>query len=144
MRICTIITFCGHSDFSNSKKYEESLIKLLEEICENNQVDFYLGCYGKFDYFAYRCVKNIKGKYPKTKLYFITPYLYKNYSKLEFARNKFDEIIYPALENISPRLAILKRNEWMVEKADIIIAYVKRNFGGARTMLEFAKKGKKQ
>ena len=54
----------------------------------------------------------------------------------------YDEIAYPPLENIPPRLAIIKRNEWMIDKADIIIAYVEYSYGGAYKAFEYA--GKKQ
>ena len=139
-----VITFCGHSDFSKSEEYEIKLINLLEKFCKQHQVDFYLGDYGKFDAFAYCCAKKIKEMQPKTKLYFVSPYLNNNFRKLLMAKNKFDEIIYPALENVPPKFAILKRNEWMVEKSDVIIAFVNRNFGGAIKMLSFAKKKKKK
>ena len=42
-----------------------------------------------------------------------------------------------------PRFAISKRNSWMIEKSDTVIAYVKRNFGGAAKSRDIAVKKKK-
>ena len=47
---------------------------------------------------------------------------------------------YPPIENVPLRYAISKRNEYMVEKADVIIAYVNHSWGGAATTLEYAKR----
>ena len=43
----------------------------------------------------------------------------------------YDESIYPPIENVPPKFAIAKRNEWMMTNADFIIVYVKYNRGGA-------------
>ena len=46
-------------------------------------------------------------------------------------------------ENFLPRYAIVKRNEYMLKKADYVIVYVKRNCGGAAKFAEKAVKQKK-
>ena len=70
-------------------------------------------------------------------------YLDKNYSKLEFAKYNYDDVIFPPLESVPRKFAILKRNEWMVEEADLVIAYVMYSWGGAVKTLEYAKRKKK-
>ena len=50
----------------------------------------------------------------------------------------YDGTIYPPLENVPKRLAIIKRNEWMVDHADVIVAYVLHDWGGANDMLQYA------
>jgi hypothetical protein len=52
----------------------------------------------------------------------------------------YDSIVYPPIEKSPPRLAIIKRNEWMISKADLIIAYVLHTHGGAYKSLEYARK----
>lgn len=54
----------------------------------------------------------------------------------------FDDTIYPNIENVPPRFAIIKRNEWMVNNSDFLIAYVENRFGGARKTLQYAEKKK--
>ena len=68
----------------------------------------------------------------------ITPYL-KNLTKNDI----YDATIYPPIENVLPMYAIIKRNEWMVERADLIIAYVKYTYGGAYKTLNYAERKKK-
>ena len=55
-----------------------------------------------------------------------------------------DTSIYPPIENVPPRFAISKRNEWMMTNADLVIAYVNHNYGGAYQSLQVAKRRKKK
>ena len=139
------ITFFGHSNclFNNDVKEQLKNI-LLDEIIKNPTCKFYLGGYGDFDGLCLRMLKELKNGFPEIELIFITPYLDKNYSKLEFAKNHYDDVIFPPLENVPRKFAILKRNEWMVEEADLVIAYVKYSWGGAAKALEYAKRKKKR
>lgn len=129
-----IVTFCGHSDYISNALDEEKILAILDEQTANTQVDFYLGGYGKFDSFAYFCAKKYKALHPSARLIFITPY----YPPRETAL-KYDDTIYPALEKVPRRFAISHRNKWMIEHADIVIAYVCRSFGGASDSLRLAK-----
>lgn len=62
----------------------------------------------------------------------------------DFTKSKlYDSIIYPPIENTPPKFAIIKRNEWMVNKSDLIIAYVNRSYGGAYKSFAYAEKKKK-
>jgi hypothetical protein len=56
----------------------------------------------------------------------------------------YDSTVYPGLETVPPRFAISKRNQWMVSQADVVVAYVIHDWGGAATTLEFAKRKKKK
>ena len=115
---------------------------LLQEIRKNPACKFYLGGYGDFDSLCLNILKEIKADFPAIELLFITPYLNDNYSKLETAKLYYDGIIYPPLENVPRRFCISKRNEWMVNEADFVIAFVKYFWGGAAKTLEYAKRKK--
>ena len=54
----------------------------------------------------------------------------------------FDGTIYPDIENVPPRFAIIKRNEWMVKQSDFMIAYVNYPWGGAYKTLQYAERKK--
>ena len=140
-----IITFFGHSNclFNDDIKKQLKNI-LLDEIIKNPTCKFYLGGYGDFDVLCLRTLKDLKATFPEIELIFITPYLDKSYSKLDFAKNHYDDIIFPPIESVPRKFAILKRNEWMVEQADLVIAYVKYSWGGAAKALEYAKRKKKR
>ena len=135
-----IITFLGHSSLNNC---ENLLIKVTETILENTKEDenilFLCGGYGDFDNVSLLACHEVKEKRPNSEIAFVTPYL-KNLTKNEL----YDTIIYPSLENIHPRYAISKRNEWMVEKADLVIAYVKYTYGGAYKTMLYTQRKKKQ
>lgn len=140
-----IITFCGHSDYLFSDDIKEQLKNILKnEIIKNPTCKFYLGGYGDFDCLCLRTLKNLKNDFPDIELIFITPYLDKNYSKLELAKYYYDDVIFPPIESVPRKFAILKRNEWMVEQAELVIAYVKYSWGGAVKTLEYAKRKKKR
>ena len=139
------ITFCGHSNCLFSDEEKEKLKQLLiKEIRKNPTCRFYLGGYGAFDSLCLRTLRELKTDFPNIELLFITPYLDKNYSKLQLAKYYYDDVIFPPIENVPRKFAILKRNEWMVDSADLVIAYVKYSWGGAAKTLEYAKHKKKQ
>ena len=140
-----IVTFCGHASFSKSSEYEQKLMELLEEVVGDAYADMYLGGYGEFDSFAYHVCKKYKESHPNVCLILVTPYLAvkneNNNSKL--LQFSYDGTIYPELENKPRKFAIYYRNRWMVDKADFMIAYVRHDWGGAYTMLKYAKRKKK-
>ena len=76
----------------------------------------------------------------------VVPYFTEKYQKncLNALKKYYDEIVYPQLENRLPRLAILYRNYYMAEKADYVVAYVNRDWGGAYKTFEYAKKSNKK
>ena len=136
-----IITFCGHSNYLFSDEEKEKLKQLLiKKIRKNPTCKFYLGGYGDFDSLCLRTLRELKKEFQSIELIFITPYIDKNYSKLEFAKYHYDDIIFPPLESVPRKFAILKRNEWMVDSAELVIAYVKYSWGGAAKTLEYAKR----
>ena len=141
-----IITFCGHSDYTPTKQDEQRLLDFLEQTVGDLPADLYLGGYGGFDRFALRCGRLYQATHPQVKLLFVSPYLTESYqqNRLKVMEADYDGIIYPPLEQIPPRFAISHRNRWMAERADWVVAYVKRSFGGAYQTLEHAKRRQQQ
>ena len=141
-----IVTFCGHAQFSKSEEYEQQILAFLEEKVGNQPADMYLGGYGSFDSFAYDCCKKYKETHPNVSLVFVTPYLTIDYQKnhLDYRKARYDLILYPEIEDKPKRYAITYRNKYMVEKADFVVAYVSRDWGGAYTTYKHAKKQGKQ
>ncbi len=141
-----VITFCGHSQFFKTKEIEEKLLEYLAQVVGDEPAEMFLGGYGEFDNFAYECCKKYKETHSNVKLVFVTPYITESYQKncLEYQTNRYDLIIYPEIENKPPKFAIIYRNRYMVDKADLVIAYVKYTWGGAYTSLKYAKKKNKK
>ena len=141
-----IITFCGHSSFVPTPEYEHKLLSLLQELIGDGNTEFFLGEYGAFDAFAYECCKKFKATHPNVKLIFVTPYISPEYQKnhLNYQEKRYDHMIYPSLENVPPKFAISRRNKWMVQKSDLVIAYIRHDWGGAYKTYQYARRlGKK-
>lgn len=135
-----IVTFCGHREIlSGESEIRNKLIQEVEKTIISGATEFLLGGYGKFDYMCAGVVKELKQKYPFIKSVLVTPYIDSYFDKW-----LYDETEYPPIENTIKRFAIIKRNEYMVDCADILIAFVKHSAGGAATTLKYAvKKNKK-
>lgn len=142
------ITFAGHSFIPSSIKVKE----MVKEQIRNNIIDAefvtcYLGGYGDFDEICARACRELKQDYAGIEIVYVTPYIsLSEQGKIREMQKYglYDTSIYPPIENSPPRFAILKRNEWMMTNADLIIAYVNRNYGGAYKSLLVAKRKKKK
>lgn len=144
-----IITFIGHSClYKHDFLIPKISSTIIENLSYNDPIVFYCGGYGDFDNICnYTChlIKNTKKI--SCEIVFITPYItMAQQEKIKHLINSqiYDSVIYPPLEHIPAKFAIIKRNEWMIEQADLVIAYVKNNFGGAYTALKYAEKKKKR
>lgn len=100
---------------------------------------FYLGGYGAFDSLAASILREQKKQYPQIELVLVLAYL-----NTERNTSGYDSTVYPPLETVPRRFAISHRNRWMVESADVVVAYVLHDWGGAATTLRCAKQKKKQ
>ncbi|MBE6655993.1 MAG: hypothetical protein E7609_03850 [Ruminococcaceae bacterium] len=141
-----IIAFCGHANYIENEEDEQKVLLLLEKRVNDEGCELFLGEYGGFDSFAYRCAKKHKEAHPQSRMIFVTPYLSPEYRKnsIEYTKHRFDQVIYPPLENVPPRYAIVRQNRWIVEQADVIIAYITHKYGGAYKMYQYAKKKDKE
>ncbi len=134
------VTFCGHGSLSVSEHsfLAEKLYYEIENLIKNGADKFLLGGYGSFDRLCAETVKKLKEIYPHITSILVIPYLNKKYNT-----DICDYTIYPPIEKTPPKFAISKRNEYMVEQSDFVIAYVTHSFGGAATTLDYARRKKK-
>lgn len=132
------VTFCGHGKMNYDDDIKNKLQYEIEKAIIKGETDFLLGGYGNFDLLAAHTLKILKTKYPYIKSTLVIPYIDRNY---DF--HLYDCSIYPSLENVPKKFAIVKRNEWIVKKADSIIAYVEHGWGGAAKTLKYAVKMEK-
>ena len=141
-----IITFCGHADYRASAEDEKKILSVLSERVGDRKAELFLGGYGSFDAFAQRCGRKYQETHPNTKLIFVTPYVSPSKEKLYSYDQKpsYDSILYPPLERVPMRFAISRRNEWMIDEADLVIAYIRHDWGGAYKTYEHALKKQKE
>ena len=127
----------------NDLQIEHKIVSWLRTVTQNlieqGATTFFLGGYGEFDSLAASILREQKKKYPQIELVLILAYL-------NTGRNTsgYDSTVYPPLETVPHRFAISHRNRWMVESADVVVAYVLHDWGGAATTLRCAKQKKKQ
>ena len=57
---------------------------------------------------------------------------------MEDLEKYYDRVNIPI--SAHPKVAITKRNEWMVEQADLVLCYIERESGGAYKAIQYAKK----
>ena len=133
------VTFCGHSTLGEPAAVRRWLAETADALIAEGADTFYLGGYGMFDEAAAGVMRACKAAHPHIRLALILPYLD---SKL--STDGFDETIYPPLETVPKRYAIVHRNRWMVENADVVVAYVTHDHGGAAKTLAHAIRKKKR
>ena len=129
-------TFFGHRDCSSSIKGK--LHKEIERlICNHGVETFYIGTHGNYDRMAYAALVELRYRYSHIKVYRVLAYMPKPDDT-----DTFDTIVPEGIESAHPRFAIIKRNHWMIDHSDYVIAYVTHTFGGAYQALERAKRKK--
>jgi len=138
------VTFCGHRDAWGIDNLTPVVIAAIEKAAQGDKVQFLMGGNGAFDGFALRCGKAYKTAHPDATLLFVTPYLDPEYlARRNIEWSDFDGVVVPPIEGTPPKYAIRRRNEYMVDQADLVIAYVDRIRGGAYTTLCYAYKRSK-
>lgn len=134
------IMFCGHRQVHQTEKVEIWLEQIVSALLEKPEKKiFYVGGYGEFDRLAAAVLREKKKRFTDLEIILVLPYPDRRTDV-----SGYDAAVYPPLEKVPPRFAILRRNEWMVEHSDLVIAYVLHGWGGAARTLEYAKRKKKR
>lgn len=125
--------FFGHRDCPDD--IIDSLKATILDLIENNGVKrFLVGNNGNFDRLVIKALKKCKEVFPHIDYCVVLAYLPSN--------NYFEyPTIFPEkLESVPKKIAILKRNKWIVENCDFVIMYISHSFGGAYKSIEYAKR----
>ena len=133
-----VVTFCGHKEIADYEAVRQWLADILYGLIADGARTFLLGGYGEFDSLAALLLRDLKQRYDAIEVILVLPYLNRNMDSSEY-----DSTIYPPLERVPKRFAISRRNQWMVEQADLVVAYVQHSWGGAAKTLEYAERKKK-
>lgn len=135
------VSFIGHREVEHFREVEEQLERIVVELIKTKEyVEFYVGRNGEFDLMVASVIKRSQRDYgyANSSLILVIPYPIAN---LEDMEKYYDEVMYPVeLYKVHYKAAITKRNEWMVDHSDLLIAYVVRDMGGAYDCLIKAEK----
>lgn len=127
-------TFFGHRDCPDT--VYPKLQSCIEHLIIAQNVDrFYVGHQGRFDTLALKALRELKWQYSEISYHVVLAYL----PQKQLAYDP-EETIYPeGLETVPPRFAIERRNRWMVDHSDFVVAALHRDFGGAAIAVQYAK-----
>ena len=141
LRTCT---FAGHSCVFSSSVGQRLEREIETFLSDADSAVFYVGGRGDFDLMAAAAVRSAmkRHKNKKIQLYLVEPYMREGINRdRSYYESLYDGIIIPQeLLGVHPKAAITKRNRWMIQKADCLIAFVQRDFGGAYQTLNYAMK----
>lgn len=106
---------------------------------------FYTGGMGDFDLKFASAVKRAKQTFNDIKLICVKPYLTKELNdNKDYYYSLYDDIFIPTeLADIYYKAIITRRNKWIVDNSDIIIAYTIRGYGGAYNAIKYAERQNK-
>ena len=139
MKVSTTCTLFGHREV-NENIQEELRTQIIEIIKGWNVDTFLVGGDGKFDILAASVIREVKETYPDIKLVLVRPYMTKELKEnMGTVKSLYDSIIMPTeAKNADYKRAIPIRNEWMVDHSLFVIAYLRREDGGAYKAVKYA------
>ena len=126
--------FFGHRD-APSEINAKLKKQITDFINKEEDVSFYVGNNGKFDYYVQIILEELS-KNASFNYYIVLSRI----NEKALSGNQEFTIFPEGLENVLPNFAISKRNEWMLKKADCLIAYATNSFTNAGKLFFKAKK----
>ena len=133
------VSFIGHREVENFFHVEQEVDSIVRELIKTKEyIEFYVGRNGEFDILVASVIKRAKRDLGgcNSSLILVIPY---SVAEMEAYEKYYDDILYPPeLYNVHYKCAITKRNEWLVENSDLLIAYVTHDKGGAAHCLKKA------
>lgn len=136
--------FAGHR-LAPGFLFDEIIIAVKELVMAAEEIEFLSGSMGDFDKLCEHAVRQVKKEYPKRviRLYRVLPscqYI-PHKEEYQYQHSLFDDIIVcDASDGSHYKSMIGKRNRWMVEQSDFMIAYVMHERGGAYSAFRYARK----
>lgn len=136
-----VVSFFGHRNFSdNDGRVKKTLFEILEKLHFDN-ITFFIGLNGAFDSYVLRACNECKKQHENIKIVLFLAYVSENYIQNKLPPCElYDETLYPDIETVPHKLAIVKCNEWIVNQSDVVICFAEYNFGGAFRFMTYAEK----
>ena len=133
------IAFIGHRRICSHFDLEAKIEQIVRNyIKEKDFVECYVGRNGDYDILAASAIKRAQNAlgHENSRLILVQPYPTRDDPYYE---TFYDEICYPIEGTTHPKAAITRRNQWMVDQAKQLIAFVEdTRTGGASAALTYA------
>ncbi len=148
MRDKYTVSLFGHRTIENYLTVESKLYELLRIVMQKNnrELEFLVGRNGDFDLMAASVIRKLKKETGNDNIYLtlVLPYETAELrNNTEAFESYYDSIeISEATQNF--KYAIVARNRDMVDRADLVVVYVKHESGGAYQSLKYAEKNEKR
>ena len=148
MRDKYTVSLFGHRTVEDYLTVESKLYELLRIIMKqgNREIEFLVGRNGDFDLMAASVIRKLK-KETGNENVFLTLVLPYETAELRNNTEAF-ESYYDSIEineaTRSYKYAIVARNRGMIDRADLVVFYVKNESGGAYQTLKYAEKNEKR
>ena len=136
------VAFLGHRylSASDAMAIEKQIERMARDLLlQKEYVEFYVGRNGEFDILAASVIKRLQNAVGdhNSSLILVLPYSVKD---LEYYQAYYNEVILPLDPHTHFKAAITKRNQWMIENCNLLIAFVQENKGNSYKGLQYAKK----
>lgn len=137
---------CGFGHREIFGNITEKVVTAVKKAAKQGCKLFYTGAMGEFDKIFSSAVRILKKTYPEIKLVCVKPYLTNEINESgDYLNSLYDDIIIPTeLADIHYKTVITKRNQWIIDKCDVVIGYTIRDYGGAYKAIDYAKKKGKE
>ena len=148
MRNKYTVSLFGHRIIEDYQAVESKLYELLRIIMkqENRELEFLVGRNGDFDLMAASVIRKLKKETGNENVFLTLVLPYEN-AELRNNTEAF-ESYYDSIEineaTRSYKYAIVTRNRGMIDRADLVVVYVKNKSGGAYQTLKYAEKNEKR
>ncbi len=148
MRDKFTVSLFGHRSVEDYLTVESKLYELLRIVMQNNnrELEFLVGRNGDFDLMAASVIRKLKKETGNDNIYLtlVLPYETAELkNNTEAFESYYDSIeISEATRNY--KYAIVARNKDMIERADLVVVYVRHESGGAYQALKYAEKSEKR
>ncbi len=137
------VAFIGHREVADFSAVERQIDGVVAGLIEGNEyVEFYMGRNGAFDLMAASAVRRARRELGggNSCLILVLPYPVADIADYE---EYYQEVLVPFGSDVYPKAAIKKRNEWLVDNCDMLVAYVTRKGGAAVALNRAVKAGKR-
>ncbi|MBQ7374034.1 MAG: hypothetical protein IJW64_05700 [Clostridia bacterium] len=136
-----IISFFGHAKYTYDEDLLNKTLEILENVIGEREVEFLVGFHGNFENFGFKCALQYKKRHKNAIVTYVTPYL--DVERFANSVKKCDCSIYPEIERTPLKFAIIKRNEWVIDRSDFIIFY-KKYIGKTNDFFDYATRKNKK
>lgn len=134
-----IVCFLGHRDCPTDTQTENKLKEVIKNLIENGYYEFWVCDNGLFDWLSRMVLSELNKLYSHLVISFVLSNEVSEFTYTQLSE-KYEIIIPEDAIKAAGKLKIIKRNEYIVRNAEVIICYIDHPSGGAYRAVKLAEK----